>query len=190
MKKNYILLLALVVLACKQTKKNNQSIKQNTIVEIPEHLYGKDLEGNEILVGEISYQQMTFYSKDWFNPEYKAYKVNDELVQKIKPLITEKEVILYMGTWCEDSQREVPAMIKILEQVGYSVKNMKIIAVDEDKTTPNQIEKKDDITYVPSLLFFEKGKEINRIVEFPIVSLEQDIYVILNGEAYKNAYAE
>ena len=37
-----------------------------------------------------------------------------------------------MGTWCEDSQREVPGMMKILAAAGYSTKQMEIIAVDED----------------------------------------------------------
>ena len=37
--------------------------------------------------------------------------------------------MLFMGTWCEDSQREVPAMIKILDQAGYSTANMEIVAI-------------------------------------------------------------
>ena len=41
---------------------------------------------------------------------------------------------LIMGTWCEDSQREVPGMMKILAAAGYSTANS-IIAVDEDKRT-------------------------------------------------------
>ena len=37
-----------------------------------------------------------------------------------------------MGTWCEDSQREVSGMLKILEAAGYPINSIEIIAVSED----------------------------------------------------------
>ena len=64
------------------------------------------------------------------------------------------------------------------------------ILVDEDKTTPGKLEKVFELFNVPTLIFSENGTEINRIVEFPINGLEQDILAILSGEDYKNAYAE
>ena len=76
--------------------------------------FGKDLEGNEILVGKISYAQMAQYCKTWFAPDYDRYKVNAALLEEITPLLKDKKVSLIMGTWCEDSQREVPGMMKIL----------------------------------------------------------------------------
>ena len=39
-------------------------------------------------------------------------------------------------------------------------------------------------------IFFKDNKELNRIVEFPIQTLEQDMLEILKGNPYKNAYAE
>jgi hypothetical protein len=44
------------------------------------------------------------------------------------------------------------------------------------------------IEYVPTFIFSKNGKEINRIVEFPIFSLEKDMLDILQGKDYKNAY--
>jgi hypothetical protein len=40
------------------------------------------------------------------------------------------------------------------------------------------------------LIFAKNGKEMNRIVEFPIQTLELDMLEILKGNDYKNAYAE
>lgn len=188
MKYIYLPLFALLILACQQKVKTPPSSEKK--IEITDKLLGKDWEGNEILVGEVTYDQMAFYTKEWFLKEYNNYKVNQKLVTDITPLLKGKEVILYMGTWCEDSQREVPAMMKILKESEYDIHSIKIIAVNEDKTTPDQIEKKHQLTYVPALIFFEEGKEINRIVEFPIGTLEEDIFTILNGDSYKNAYAE
>ena len=180
-----------MALGCDQpTKKKNEQAQTQEKVVIPNSLLGKDWDGNEILVGRISYAQMRQYAEAWFDKEYDFYRINQERLEKIKPLLKDKRVVLLMGTWCEDSQREVPAMMKILDQAGYKTAEMEIIAIDEDKRTKEGHEKTYDLTYVPALIFFEGEKEINRIVEFPINSLEQDILDILSGKEYKNAYAQ
>lgn len=185
------LFAALFIFSCNEVpkKKTTETVVQQEII-IPDSLLGKDLEGNEILVGKISYAQMEKYCAAWFTPDYDRYKVNASLLEQIKPLLNGKKVNLLMGTWCEDSQREVPGMMKILAAAGYAVNELEIIAVDEDKRTPSGIEKPYAATYVPALIFYSEGQEMNRIVEFPIGTLEEDIFAILSGEDYKHAYAE
>lgn len=187
-----ILFLALsIVVSCNQlTKKKSDEPQTQEKVIIPDALLGKDWDGNEILVGKISYAQMTQYSAAWFDKEYDLYKVNAERLAQIKPFLKDKRVVLLMGTWCEDSQREVPGMMKILNEGGYNTAEMEIIAVDEDKRTKADLEKDYNLAYVPALIFFDEDKEMNRIVEFPINTLEQDMLDILSGKEYKNAYAQ
>ena len=188
----YIFLFsALFIFSCSEVpkKKITETVVEKEVL-IPDSLLGKDLEGNAILVGKISYAQMEKFSQAWFTPDYDRYKVNASLLEQIKPLLEGKKVSLLMGTWCEDSQREVPGMMKILAAAGYAVNELEIIAVDEDKRTPSGIEKPFAATYVPALIFYSEGQEINRIVEFPIGTLEEDIFAILSGEDYKHAYAE
>mgnify|MGYP000135567510 CR=1 FL=1 len=187
-----ILFLALsIVVSCNQlTKKKSDEPQTQEKVIIPDALLGKDWDGNEILVGKISYAQMTQYSAAWFDKEYDLYKVNAERLAQIKPLLKDKRVVLLMGTWCEDSQREVPGMMKILNAAGYNTAEMEIIAVDEDKKTVEGLEKKFALTYIPALIFFDGEKEVNRIVEFPINTLEQDMLDILSGKDYKNVYVQ
>ncbi|MDB2702991.1 thioredoxin [Flavobacteriaceae bacterium] len=187
----YLVFCFFLILACNDSQNKKKSFPtENEIIQIPDSLLGKDWEGNEILVGKVSLAQLSTYTSDWYNNEYDLYKTNQSLLTKIKPLLNNKKVTLIMGTWCEDSQREVPGMIKILTEAGYPTSSMDIIAVDEDKTTPGQLEKVFELFNVPTLIFSENGTEINRIVEFPINGLEQDILAILSGEDYKNAYAE
>ncbi len=187
----YLVFCFFLILACNNSQNKKKSFPtENEIIQIPDSLLGKDWEGNEILVGKVSLAQLSTYTSDWYSNEYDLYKTNQSLLTKIKPLLNNKKVTLIMGTWCEDSQREVPGMIKILTEAGYPTSSMDIIAVDEDKTTPGKLEKAFELFNVPTLIFSENGTEINRIVEFPINSLEQDILAILRGEDYKNAYAE
>lgn len=186
-----LLLVFSLAMGCNQPtkKENNESQTQEKVV-IPTSLLGKDWEGNEILVGKVSYAQMVQYTEAWFNKENDFYRINEERLEKIKPLLKDKRVVLIMGTWCEDSQREVPGMMKILNQAGFNTTEMEIIAIDEDKRTKEGLEKAYNLAYIPALIFFEGEKEINRIVEFPINSLEQDMLDILSGKEYKNAYAQ
>ena len=175
--------LLLAQINCNSNLNKKKEVNNNKIV-IPDSLKGRDLEGNEILLGEVNINQLKEYTKDWAS----NYNANSDVLAKIKPLIKKRGIVLIMGTWCEDSEREIPALINILESINYDITKMRIIAVDEDKITPNFIEKDYELINIPTIIFYENGNEINRIVEFPIKSIEEDILDILTGKAYKHAY--
>jgi thiol-disulfide isomerase/thioredoxin len=98
------------------------------------------------------------------------------------------EILTFLGTWCEDSKREVPKFVKILESAGYPVEEVRVVSMTREKNTPQNYEEGLDITNVPTFIFYKDGKELNRIVEFPIEDLESDMLKILRGEPYKHAY--
>lgn len=189
MKKLILLGLCCASLQCGETPPKNKETAPET-VEIPSQLLGKDLNDETILLGEISLEQLKYFTREWFSKEYERYKVDKNLLKKISGELPNKKVVLYMGTWCEDSQREVPGMLKILQLAGYPLEEIQIIAVDEPKERPLAWLQKHKVQYIPALIFFENETEINRIVEFPINTLEQDMWSILSGEEYKHAYAE
>ena len=93
-----------------------------------------------------------------------------------------------MGTWCEDSERGVPAIFKLLDAVNFDQNKIDIYAMSEEKTTSENFEKGLNIIKVPTLIFYKDGKELNRFVEFSIVSLKEDIRKIVSGEEYLDAY--
>lgn len=191
MRKFYLLLIVFGLTACGNSKKTKSSTSmKKSNVEIPKQNIGKDWSGNDVLVGTVSLEQLKHFTKDWLEIESQKYLVNKTIINDIKPLLKGKEVVLVMGTWCEDSQREVPGIMKILEESEFPMNRLTIITVDEDKVSPNKQEKEVDLFKVPTLIFYDNGEELNRIVEFPIGSLEQDILSILKEEPYKNAYAE
>lgn len=180
------LTLALFI-SCDEVKKAPKP--KTTEVTIPNSLKSSTLEGEEILLGKITLAQLKLFSH-WYQKEYDFYKVNAAEVEELKSLLKDFQITLLLGTWCEDSQREVAPMLKILKESGFSVEDVELIAVSEDKDTPTGLEKKYDLFNVPTLIFFKDNKELNRIVEFPIKTLEQDMLSILKGEGYKNAYAK
>ncbi|MCB0453288.1 MAG: thioredoxin family protein [Aequorivita sp.] len=128
--------------------------------------------------------------KDWFNNGYEGYKVDTETVEKLKQLLKDVDITVFMGTWCEDSQRETPHFYKILDAANFDGLKLTLITVSEEKTTPQGFEDGKNITNVPTLIFYKNDKELGRIVEYPIESLEKDMFAILSGKDYKHAYAE
>ena len=145
----------------------------------------------EMLVGKISRIQLEKKPyKDWFIETYKAYDIDSTQLQEIDSLLQDVKITTFMGTWCSDSQREVPAFYKIMDQAEMNFENLSLIAVTRDKVTPLGLEKGKDITNVPTFIFTKNDKEIGRIVEYPVESLEKDMLKILKGKPYKHAYAE
>ena len=99
-----------------------------------------------------------------------------------------------MGTWCGDSKREVPRFIKILESVDYPMENLKIVAVDKRrdfyKKSPQGEEWGLNIRRVPTFIFYKNGREINRIIETPVTTLEVDIVSIVLQQEYTPNYSK
>lgn len=175
--KNIVLLFILIALvSCKTEKGMNKSVPY---------------EDSIILLGPINkdgFDQEPF--NEWFKPNYEEYKIDRSTLEELKTLTKDAQIVTFMGTWCSDSRRETPAFLKILDSVGFKKKNHKIYAVNREKTTPENAEQGLNITNVPTFIFYKNGKELNRIVEYPIESLEKDMINILKGNDYKHAYAE
>lgn len=146
-------------------------------------------EQTDILVGKIQLDDLRQepYST-WFDPMYQSYQPNEEALEIIKENIDEYEIKMFMGTWCGDSQREVPKFYKLLELSGYDLDKLDVRAVKRDKTLPNDGQKEYDITYVPTIIFFKDGEEVGRFVEYAQEELEEDIAKIVSGEEYKHSY--
>lgn len=161
------------------------SCKQNNYTEVV------DKEGELILLGEINLQALQKESyKEWFKINHDSYQPNTALLEQFKQQLKEHRIQLFLGTWCIDSQREVPNFIKILQATDFPINNLEMVAMDRDKENPAEDKKAWNINYVPTFIFVKDGKEVNRIVEMPLESLEKDMLKILTGQPYTPNYAE
>ncbi len=200
MKKLFIILSATLLVACNSSKEKNKLDKNTSKEMISESrsLGTKEkindtvpYEDTVMLLGKANRKgfQMDAF-KSWFNTGYENYKVDSETLEKLKPLLKDATITVFMGTWCEDSQRETPHFYKILDEANFDESKLTLITVSDEKTTPQGFEDGKNITNVPTLIFYKNGKELGRIVEYPIESLEKDMLAILSGKEYKHAYAE
>ncbi|NJY61638.1 thioredoxin family protein [Salinimicrobium sp. CDJ15-81-2] len=143
-------------------------------------------EQTDLLIGEIERDDLQ--EEFWFDPMYKSYKPNKDALQVIRENINDYEIKMYMGTWCADSQREVPKFYKLLDLSSYNMDDLEVIAVREDKTLPDDSQQQDDVKYVPTIIFSKNGKEVGRFVEYPQEEFEDDIAKIVSGQEYEHSY--
>jgi thiol-disulfide isomerase/thioredoxin len=178
-----IVLLAITTsfLSCKAQSKPIPIMSSETTV----------VKTNDMLVGKQAKEELLKipYSL-WFNPNHDNYKPSTATLTELKKHLNGISITIFMGTWCEDSQQQVPGFYKILEELKLDNQNITLIAVDKSKTTPDLLEKDLNITNVPTFIFYKNGKELHRIVERPMETLEKDMLKILYGEAYKHAYQD
>jgi len=140
----------------------------------------------------IGYASKTDFNQqpyaNWFVTNFNKYTVDAALISNLKKALKGVTIKAFMGTWCGDSKRETPRFYKVLEAANFDLKNLKMITVNRGKRTPNNLQEGHDIIRVPTFIFYKKGKEIGRFVEFARESLEKDMLKILTGKKYRHSY--
>jgi thiol-disulfide isomerase/thioredoxin len=116
----------------------------------------------------------------WFNSEYTNYDVDTDFLNKSNHNFDGKIIKIVLGTWCSDSRREVPRIIKILDFIGFPPDKLLFIGVDRNKNGLYDEAEDLNIEYVPTIIVYESGKEIGRIIETPILTLEKDLIKIVD----------
>jgi thiol-disulfide isomerase/thioredoxin len=125
---------------------------------------------------------------NWFQRNYDNYTVDNTSAKKLKKALKDITIKAFMGTWCGDSRRETPKFYKLLALAEFNLKNLEMITVNRGKGTPDHLEKGFDIKRVPTFIFYKKGEEIGRYVEYARETLDKDILKILTGKEYKHSY--
>jgi hypothetical protein len=85
------------------------------------------------------------------------------------------------GSWCSDSREQLPRFFRVLDAAGYPSERLMLLAVDRSKTAHGIDASRLRIERVPTFIFYHNGRELGRIVETPLETLEADIAAILNG---------
>lgn len=173
----------LTAVNCGSSNQNESKKPQEPVANVVKE------EQDQLLVGTIQEEDLQAAPHDWwFDPMYESYSPSTEELEVIQKNINDYQIKVFMGTWCADSQREVPKLLKLLDLSDFNKNNLEIKAVEEDKTLPNDEHIEYDINFVPTIIFLKNGKEVNRFVEYPQGTFEEDIAAIVSGEEYKNSY--
>jgi len=178
LKVGFFALFAFSIFSCNEQKVLNRTVKLDS--------------GERMLTGEFEPTVLNEkHYASWYQPEYDAYEVEKAKLADIKKDIKKYDIEIFVGTWCGDSQRELPRLLKILEEVKHPYNRMNLYGVNRQKKSFYGEEMGKNITHVPTIIFYAKGKEVGRIVESPVSGyLEEDIAMIIKGTPLTPNYSE
>ena len=137
---NKILYLVIIFLfsytSCKNNFKESQQLPLNVKTLVGE-------EGETVILGPMNRANLnTDEFKGWFEPSYKSQKVPEVWVNDHLSLCEEITFKLFLGTWCEDTKRELGPMFKILDALNVHHNRIEMYGLSEYKDSPDRLEKK------------------------------------------------
>ena len=168
--KNIAVILLLLAIGC-TTKLNQETTNIND---------------EQILVGKVDWSGLTQPPyNEWFSPTYLSYRVDSTTLSALDSRLEGIEILMFMGTWCEDSQVETPQFYRILDHLDYNLSAMTVVALERlesrELVSPQHEEADYGISHVPTFIFIREGKEIGRITEYPEKTLEKDMVRIITN---------
>lgn len=184
----YLFLVFLTFNACNSNKSKADTTPKNSnstasLTEEKIELEALEWEEPPMLLGEFQIEELQKEPyNEWYTPIYEETVIDEERVAYLGTLLDDIEIIGYVGSWCSDTQIELPNLIKILEQLDFDSSKLKLIGTDEMYQAPDGSNKEWHIENVPTFIFLKDKKELGRFIEFPDVSLLEDIIKILENK--------
>ena len=134
-----------------------------------------------LLRGQIKFKDITNESAyAWIHDEYQP---NERIVAKLKKLLPKYRMVVFVGTWCEDTQYLLPQFYQTLKDASFDFNALEMYGVNRDKKALNSEHDIYNISRVPTIIIMDRFKEVGRIVETVNSSIEKDLLDLL--EAYR-----
>lgn len=141
--------------------------------------------GQTLFVGRCTFDDLADEASfDWFrmgNDEYNPDAAKIAILQKLLPGC---QFVIFMGTWCEDTQNLLPKFYKTM-LLSHCYTNYKMYAVNRNKVSKNNEQSAYKMTNVPTIIVLKNGTEIGRIVESVKISIEDDLLKIVEAQQQK-----
>ena len=139
----------------------NIAIAQNQFQSLSERPGEKTLKGiisREVLQTDTSFK--------WYAENLKGYSPNAAALEELKKNKDSVQLLIFMGTWCEDSHNIIPKFFALTDAAGFSPDRITLIGVDRQKKTVGHLAEALNITNVPTIIVLKNGKETGRVIEY------------------------
>lgn len=143
----------------------------------------KSQQEESVLVGPVTREQVEQAVPEWVKVEGES-SPDAEAARALAGVEPGAELIVFLGTWCGDSRRELSRFWRALDEAGGDVPfAIQYIGVDEAKEEPAAPVTNYEILYVPTFIVSRNGQEVGRIVESSPAGIEKDLLALLTGRA-------
>lgn len=119
----------------------------------------------------------------WYNPNQQSYKPDTAIVNALAKVKDAKmQLIVFGGTWCEDTQSILPKFFKLQEMSGVPDDNITMFGVNRTKISLGHIAEALGVINVPTIIVMKDGKELGRVVEYGKTGKwDKELADIING---------
>ncbi|MFZ1264001.1 MAG: thioredoxin family protein [Chitinophagaceae bacterium] len=128
------------------------------LVERPNEKTLKGIISQDVLLKDTSFK--------WYAENLKGYSPNTVALEGLTKNKDSIQLLVFMGTWCEDSHFIIPKFYSLLDAAGFSQDRVTLIGVDREKKTLSHLSEALNVKNVPTILVMKNGKEIGRVIEF------------------------
>lgn len=129
-------------------------------------------------VGAISGEQILSKFKK-FEAHKNDVSFTQAQIRELSTLQVATTIKIFFGQWCHDSQREVPRIIRLFQQVDNPYIEVDYYALDIRKSDPEGLAQSFNIKRTPTIIVMQSGQELGRILEFPNQDWANDISALL-----------
>jgi hypothetical protein len=116
----------------------------------------------------------------YFEQYYDLYEPDKAVLSELRTRQQGIEILVVLGTWCSDSQEQVPKFFKIMDKIRFDKKSLQLICVDREKKAGDVDLVNYNIEKVPTFIVYCKGREVGRIIETPYMTLEKDLLMFFS----------
>ena len=153
--KKFTLIIAVLFISTGITVAQNQ---YQVLVERPNEKSLKGILSREAITGDTTFK--------WYADAQKIYTPYAAAVEALQKNKDSVQLLVFMGTWCEDSHFVIPRLFKLTDAAGFSDNSISLIGVDRNKKTLSHLCEALNVTNVPTIIVMKKGKELGRVVEY------------------------
>lgn len=112
------------------------------------------------------YQMQNDTAFKWYKPAQGGYNPDTATLNAFERAKGKYQLVVFGGTWCEDTQFILPKFFKLQEKSGFPDDAITMFGVNREKTSLGNIAKAFNIKLVPTFIVMKDGKEIGRVVEY------------------------
>lgn len=160
--KNILLISSFIILIA-----TSCAVKKSAIATAPVKAYEVSYDNAKVYKGLLHRADIENDTAfHWFKDNIKLGITSPAAIETFKTNASKFQVVVFFGTWCEDSQNLVPQFYRLVDKSGYPDSSITLIGVDRAKTTLDNLHKSFGITNVPTFIVMHNGKEAGRVIEY------------------------
>jgi thiol-disulfide isomerase/thioredoxin len=161
---------------------------EGEVLRVDERSFILRFSGHTVLVaphqghaGEIALDELWRTVPVW-KARAASYEPSPEVVAALHDVGHDVELTVVFGTWCGDSKRYVPELLKTVDLAANNRVGIRLVSIRRGFKEPLDFVRDQKIINVPTVIITRNNEEIGRIVETPALeTIEADLAAILAG---------